>query len=73
MVQRVQSSVKDRFLFLGCDQKNLDGLILVSGCPRACAKKNLDQKEILLRSIIEETEFESLIEWLSTLDGSGEI
>lgn len=72
-VQKVYSSVKDRFLFLRHDQENLHGLILVSGCPRACASKNLDQTEILLRSVIEENEFETLIEWLTTLDGIGRL
>jgi len=73
LVQKVHSSLKDRFLFLRHDQENLHGLILVSGCPRACASKHLDQTEILLRSVIEENQFENLIEWLTTLDGSGKI
>ena len=73
MLQKVHSLLKNRFLFLRYDQENLNGLILVSGCPRACASKNLDQTEILLRSVIEENEFENLIEWLTTLEGSGKI
>ena len=69
MVQKVHSLLKNRFLFLGHDQKYLDGLILVSGCPRACATKNLGQTETPFRSVFEETEFAGLIEWLTTIKG----
>jgi hypothetical protein len=73
MVQEVHSLLENRFLFLRHDQKNLDGLILVSGCLRACATKNLSQTELPFRSVVKETEFESLIDWLATLDRSGKI
>jgi 3-hydroxyacyl-[acyl-carrier-protein] dehydratase len=73
VIQKVHSLVKNRFLFLGHHQKKLDGLILGSGCPRACATTNLGQTEVPLRSVVKETEFESLIDWLTTLDGSGKI
>jgi hypothetical protein len=73
MVQKVRSLLRNRFLFLRHDQDNLDRLILVSGCPRACATTNLGQTQVPLRSVVKETEFESLIDWLTTLDGSGKI
>ena len=73
MVQRVQTSMKDRFLFLRHDQQDLDVLVLMNGCARACAEKGLIQTKILCRSIIGEVELKSLIEWLTALDGSGKI
>ena len=73
MVQRVQSLMKDRFLFLRHNQQDLDVLVLMNGCPRACAGKDLNQIKIPCRSIIGEIEFKSLIYWLTALDGSRNI
>jgi hypothetical protein len=73
MVQRVQSLMSDRFLFRRHDQQDLDLLVLMNGCPRACAEKDLTQTEIPCRSIIEEIEFESLIDWLTALNGGANI
>jgi len=73
MAQRVQSLVKDRFLFLLHNQQDLDVLVLMNGCPRACADRGLTQTKIPCRSIIGEMQFESLIDWLTALDGSRNI
>jgi len=66
MIQQVQSSLGDRFLFIPHDQQDLDGLITVNGCPRACAAKNLNQREAPYYSVAEKSDLSSLIEWLST-------
>ncbi len=73
MVERVRSSMKDRFLFLPHDQQDLDALVLINGCPRTCAEKGFSRIQIPFRSIIGETEFESLIDWLRTIDGKGNL
>ena len=54
MIERVQSLVGDRFLFLRHDEQELDGLIAVSGCPRACAVKDLKEREVPYHSITED-------------------
>ncbi len=65
MIQRVQSAVQDRFLFVGNDRHGLDGLIAVSGCPRGCAMKDFDSQNIPYHSVAEKGDLDSLMEWLS--------
>ena len=47
-------------------------MILVCGCPRACADKTLGDLEVPSRSIVGENEFKSLIDWLEGLDEKGD-
>jgi len=68
MVERVQSRLEDRFLFLRHDQQDLDGLILINGCPRSCASENLNRIEAPHLSIAGESGFENLVNWLVDLD-----
>lgn len=67
MIQWVQSRVEDRFLFVQYDQQDLDGLITVNGCPRACGMKHSNQREAPHYSIAEVGDLSNLMEWLSTL------
>jgi hypothetical protein len=67
LVQRVQSQTGDRFLFLRYDDQDLDGRIALSGCQRACAVGDPDQREIPFCSITEEGAFGRVMEWLSVL------
>jgi len=71
MIQGVQSVVGDQFLFIRHDQKDLDGLITVSGCPRACASKDLSQQEAPCHSVAEKGDLDSLMDWLFTLGQKG--
>lgn len=64
MIQQVQSRVGDRFLFIRHDQQDLDGLITVNGCPRACMAKNLNQQGVPHHSITETSGLNNLMEWL---------
>jgi hypothetical protein len=48
-------------------------MLLVSGCPRACANKNSNHPEVPSRSIVGESDFKSLIDWLVALDEKGDI
>jgi sulfite reductase beta subunit-like hemoprotein len=73
MIQQVQSLLKDRFTFSIHDQQDLDIMVLVSGCPRACANKNSNHPEVPSRSIVGESDFKSLIDWLVALDEKGDI
>jgi hypothetical protein len=68
MIKRVQSQLKDQILFLRHDEQGLDGLILVNGCPRSCAAKDLNHKEISCHSITGENDFGTLIEGLTALN-----
>jgi len=69
MIQWVQSRVGDRFLFVRHDQQDLDGLIAVNGCPRACSARHLNQlnqREVPCHSVAEKSDLSGLMEWLST-------
>jgi uncharacterized metal-binding protein len=72
MIRTVQSLLGDRFIFAIRDQKDSDIMLLVSGCPRACADKNLRNLEVSSRSIVGENDFESLIQWLTAFDQEGD-
>ena len=67
MVRQIESLPGDRFLFVRHDQKNLDGLIAVNGCPRACVVKELAHQSSPYHSITGEGDLNGLIEWLAAL------
>ena len=71
MIQRVQSAVEDRFIFLRHDRQDLDGLIAVNGCLRACAVKDLKLREVPYHSIAEKGDLDSLMKWLFAFERSG--
>jgi len=66
MIQRVQSAVEDRFLFVGNERHGLDGLIAVSGCLRGCAMRDVNLQEAPCHPITEIGELDNLMNWLST-------
>jgi len=68
MIERVQSQLREQILFLRHDEQGLDGLILVNGCPRSCATKDLSPKEIFCHSITAESDLEALIESLTAFN-----
>ncbi len=71
VVEEVQSQGGERFLFLYHNQQDLDGLIAVNGCARACAAKDLKPGEIPCRSIASKDDLGSLVQWLLSLKPSG--
>jgi len=72
VVQRVQSLLKDRFIFSVDDVQESDIMVLVNGCPRACADRNSGNSEASSHSILGENDFESLIKWLTAFDQEGD-
>jgi hypothetical protein len=73
MIQRVRSQLENRFHFIRHDQRDLDGLVLMNGCPRACAAQNFNQAEVPRYSVTEENDFENLINGLIVLEEKGEL
>jgi hypothetical protein len=71
MVQQVQSAVKGRFLLLRHDHQDLDGLIVVNGCLRACGIKDLKLREVPYYSIAEKGDVDNLMDWLFAFEQSG--
>jgi hypothetical protein len=72
VVQRVQSLFKNRFIFSVNDLQDSDILVLVSGCPRACAERNSGNLEVSSHSVLGENDFQSLIKWLAAFDQEGD-
>ena len=72
MTERVQFRFNDQFLFLRHDDPDIEGLILMSGCHRTCASQDVNPTEIPHCSITGENDFDTLINWLKTLDQKGD-
>ncbi len=53
------------------DREDLDGLITVNGCPRACGAQGLDHPGVPEHSVTDEADFDGLIEWLFRFDRPG--
>jgi len=72
MIQRVQFRLGDQFLFKRHDEKDVEPLILISGCQRACASQDLKQEEDPCYSVTGENDYETLINWLTALSEKGD-
>jgi hypothetical protein len=72
MVKRIQFRFNDRFLFLRHDEPDIDVLVLVSGCHRACAGNDLNTENIPHCLVTGENDFDALINCLKSLDQKGD-
>jgi len=72
MIQRLQSLLEDRFIFAVDDLQDSDIMLLVSGCPRACADRDSGSFDGPSHSILGENDFKSLITWLTAFDRNGD-
>ncbi|MBM4278644.1 MAG: hypothetical protein FJ130_12310 [Deltaproteobacteria bacterium] len=72
IVQRAQSRLKDRFLFLRHDEPDIEVMVLLSGCHRACANQDLHPTEISSYSVTGENDFKDLIDYLTSLQEKGD-
>jgi hypothetical protein len=71
MVDRIQFRFNDRFLFFRYDEPDIDGIVLMSGCQRACATQNLD-RTIPYYSVTRENDVDTLLGWLKSLIAKGD-
>jgi len=65
MIERVQSQLKDQFLFLRHDEPDIKVMVLMSGCHRACASRDVNPTRIPHCSVTGENDFENLMDWLT--------
>ena len=72
MIERVQFRFNDRFLFLRHDEPDIEVLVLMNGCHRACASQDVNPAGILYYSITGENDFGILMDWLKSLDQKGD-
>jgi hypothetical protein len=72
MINQVHSLFEDRFIVSSREMQDIDILVYVNGCPRACAETVSDQTGVPTRSIVDECDFEKLIDWLTGLEEHGD-
>lgn len=71
MMERVQFRLSDRFLMVR-DEPDVDLLILVSGCKRACAEESLETMKTPACPVTGEADFDNLIHWLKSFSQGGD-
>lgn len=72
MVEKVQFRLGDQLLYHRHGDEEIEALILVSGCQRACAGQDLNQDKNSTYSITGEGDYEALIDWLIALSKKGD-
>jgi hypothetical protein len=72
MIEKVQFRLGDQFLFHRHGDDEIEGLILVSGCQRACAGQGLPQDRNSSYSVTGEGDYETLIKWLTDFIEKGD-
>lgn len=71
LIKQIKLWWKDKCLFFRYDEQNLDGLLVINGCPRACAIENLNHMRIDCLFINGENDWGNSMDWLKTLNGKG--
>ncbi|OGP80285.1 MAG: hypothetical protein A2V86_11645 [Deltaproteobacteria bacterium RBG_16_49_23] len=72
MFQRIQSRLKDQLLFFRYDEPDIDLMVLLSGCHRACAAHDLN-RAVPHYSVTGENDVESLLERLTSPTVKGDL
>lgn len=72
ITERVQFHFNNRLSFLRHDEPEIDLLIFISGCHRACAGQNLTASKIPSCSVTGEDDLDKLVNWLKSLDQKGD-
>ena len=65
VIEKVQFRLGDQFLCHHHGDEDIEALILVSGCPRACAGKELILEKNSCFSVTGEGDYDALIKWLT--------
>ena len=72
MIERIKFQFNDRFLSLCHDEPDIDVLVLMSGCHRACPGQDLNPTGFPHFSVTGENDFDTLINWLKSLNQKGD-
>ena len=72
MIEKVQFRLGDQFLFYRHGDEEIEVLILVSGCQRACAGQGLNHGTDSSYSVTGEGDYETLIKWLTDFSEKGD-
>jgi len=71
IVHRAQSQFNHPFHFVHHDEPDIEVLLLLSGCQRACAEQDLN-RAVPHYSVTGENGFEALMGWLKSLTTKGD-
>jgi hypothetical protein len=71
IVHRAQSKFNHQLHFVRHDQPDIDVMILMSGCQRACAAQDLHQT-VPRYSVTGKNDFEAMMGWLQSLTAKGD-
>lgn len=66
IIQGVRFQLRDQIFLARHDEKDIEALIIVNGCPRACTDQDLKQN-VSSYSITGENDLADLINWLKAL------
>jgi hypothetical protein len=72
MIEKVQFRLGGHFFFHRQGDEEVEALVFVSGCPRACAGQELNREESPCYSITGEGGYEALIDWLTAVSKKGD-
>jgi hypothetical protein len=67
MMDRIRVRLGRRCLFLRPDRSDLEGMVIVNGCPTECATRDLEEQGIPYHSVTEEDGVDEAAEWLKAL------
>jgi hypothetical protein len=73
IIEKIQFRLGDQFFFCQVGDEQVEASVLVSGCPRACARQNLNQEQNSCYCITGEGDYEALIKWLTDLEEKGDV
>jgi hypothetical protein len=71
IVHRAHSHLNHPFHFVHHDQSDIDAMLLISGCQRACALQDLN-RTVTHFSVTGKNDLEALMGWLKSLAPKGE-
>jgi hypothetical protein len=71
IAHRVQSKFNHQLHFVRHDQPDIDVIILMSGCQRACAAQDLN-RTVPHYSVTGQNDFEALMSWLKPFAAKGD-
>jgi hypothetical protein len=72
IIEKVQFRLGDQLFFCQVGDEQVEAMVLVSGCPRACASQSLNQEQKTCFSMTGEDMCEALIDWLTAVSKKGD-
>lgn len=72
MVERIRFRLNERFVLLRHDEPEIEAMVFLNGCQRACADRDFNPHVLPHYSVTGEGDFKDLMKWLISLDEKGD-